>query len=79
MTDRERKGVPEHKSSVLKDLSPRVLLPILGTRRCEYPRLSEESEKESRDEVTLEVWRSCTRNSVEADENCFVLNPAADW
>ena len=35
-----------------KDLSPRVLLPILGTRRCEYPRLSEESEKESSDEAT---------------------------
>ena len=32
-----------------KDLSPRVLLPILGTQ---YLRLSEESEKESRGEAT---------------------------
>ena len=34
-----------------KDLSPRDLLPILGTQKM-YPRLSEESKKESRDEVT---------------------------
>ena len=26
-----------------------------------------------------EVWRSCTRDNVEADESYFVLNPAADW
>ena len=25
-----------------------------------------------------EVWRSCTRDNVEADESYFVLNPAAD-
>ena len=35
--------------------------------------MSEESEKESIDEV----WRSCDRDSVEADESYFVLNPAA--
>ena len=28
MPDRERKGVSKHRSNVLKDLSPRVLLPI---------------------------------------------------
>ena len=33
MPDRERKGAPEHRSSVLKDLSLRVLMPILGTRK----------------------------------------------
>ena len=43
---------------------------ILGTQK----RLSEESEKESIDEV----WRSCARDSVEADESYFVLNPTAD-
>ena len=26
-----------------------------------------------------EVWRSCSRNNVGADESYFVLNPAADW
>ena len=26
-----------------------------------------------------EVWRSCTRDNVEAGESYFVLNPAADW
>ena len=26
-----------------------------------------------------EVWRSCTRDNVEADESYFVLNPAANW
>ena len=25
-----------------------------------------------------EVWRSCNHNNVQADESCFVLNPAAD-
>ena len=25
-----------------------------------------------------EVWRSCTRDNVEAGESYFVLNPAAD-
>ena len=25
-----------------------------------------------------EVWRSCTRDNVEADERYFVLNPAAE-
>ena len=26
-----------------------------------------------------EVWRSCTRDNMEVDENYFVLKPAADW
>ena len=52
--------------------------PSLDLGRCEYPRLSEESEKESRDEAT-QMWRRCTKNNVEADESHFVLNPAADW
>ena len=53
MPDRERKGVPEHRSNVLKGSSfPRVLLPMLGTRKMRVSALSEDSEKESRDEVT---------------------------
>ena len=32
MPDRDRKRVPDHRSDVLKDLSPKVLLPNLGAR-----------------------------------------------
>ena len=50
-----------------KDLSPRALLYTLGTRkiRVEVKQLGE-------------VWRSCTRDNVEAGGSYFVLNPAAD-
>ena len=32
MPDRERKGVPEHRSDVLKGCLPQDLLPIIGIR-----------------------------------------------
>ena len=53
MPDRERKRVPDHRSIVLK--GPLTQGPPAHTRNTEYPsypRLSEESEKESRDEAT---------------------------
>ena len=49
MPDRERKGVPVHRSSVLKGSLPQS--PPAHPRNTEDPRLSEESEKESRDEA----------------------------
>ena len=69
MSDRERKRVPEHRSSC----------PSQEHGMSEYSRLSEESKKESRDEVSQRGMGSCTRNDVEADESYFVLNPAAVW
>ena len=50
MPERKRKGVPEHRSNVLKGSLPQG--PSAHPRNTEYPKLSEESEKESRDEVT---------------------------
>ena len=54
MPDRERKRVPEHRSDVLKGSLTHV--PPAHPRNTEYPsirqRVSEESEKESRDEAT---------------------------
>ena len=50
MPDKKRKRVPEHRSNVLKGSLPQG--PSAHPRNAEYPRLSEESEKESRDEVT---------------------------
>ena len=52
MPKRERKGVPEHRSNVLKESLSKVLLPILGIRKMRIPALCYKSEKESRDEVT---------------------------
>ena len=40
MPDRERKRVADNKPDVLIGSLPRVLLPILGKRKTEYPRLS---------------------------------------
>ena len=48
--DRERKRVPDHRSDALKGSVPQG--PPAHPRNTEYPRLSEESEKESRDETT---------------------------
>ena len=50
MSDRERKRVPDHRSDVLKGSLPQGL--SAHPRNTEDPRLSEESEKESRDEAT---------------------------
>ena len=50
MSDRERKRVPDHRSNVLKGSLPQG--PSAHPRNTEDPRLSEESEKESRDEAT---------------------------
>ena len=46
MPDRERKDVPDPGSIVLKALSPRVLLPILGTRNI---RVSDAVERRGRE------------------------------
>ena len=73
MPERERKRVPYHRSNILKESHPQG--PPAHPRNMEYLRLSEESEKESRDEATQRSMGDC----VEADESCFVLNPAADW
>ena len=52
MPDRDRKGVPEHRSNVLKGSLPQgPSAHPRNTEKCEYPRVSEESEKECRDEV----------------------------
>ena len=51
MPDKKRKRVPEHRpSNVLKGSLPQG--PSAHPRNTEYRRLSEDSEKESRDEVT---------------------------
>ena len=49
MPDRERKRVPDHRSDVLKgSLLPGSSCPFQEYGISEYPRLNEESEKESR-------------------------------
>ena len=50
MTDRERKRVPDHRTGVLKGSLPHD--PPAHPKNTEYPRLSEESEKDSRDKAT---------------------------
>ena len=54
MPDRERKRVPDHilKERLIDDLSPRISCPSSEYGTSEYARLSEESEKESRDEAS---------------------------
>ena len=48
----ERMRVPDHGSDVLKGFSQGFSCPSLEHSISKYPRLSEESEKESRDEAT---------------------------
>ena len=80
MLDRERKRVPDHKSDALKESPPGSSCPSQEHGRSEYPRQSEENERESRDEATQRrVCRSCTRDNVEAGESYFVSNPDTDW
>ena len=80
MLHTERKRVPEHRSNVLKGSLPQGL--------SAHPRNMEDPSiwgwvKRVRRRVEMkqlrEVWRSRTRDNVEADENYFALNPAADW
>ena len=53
MPDRDSMRVPEHRSDVLKEPLPQDPPAILGIYGIsQYPRLSEESEKGSRDEAT---------------------------
>ena len=56
MADTEREREEESSRSQVRCIerisSPRVLLPILRNGTSEYPRLSEECEKEGRDEAT---------------------------
>ena len=53
MPERERKKAPDHRSGVLKDLSfPGSSYPSSERLISEYPRLSEESEKECGDKAT---------------------------
>ena len=55
MPDGERKRVPDHRSDTLKGSlpqGPRSSCPTQEHGISEYPRLSEESEKECRDEAT---------------------------
>ena len=76
----ERKRVPEHRSNVLQGSLPQGL--------SAHPRNMEDPSiwgwvKRARRRVEMkqlrQVWRSRTRDNVEADENYFALNPAADW
>ena len=60
-----------------KDLSPRVLLPILGTRNIRG--WAKRAGRRVDIKQLREVWRSCTRDNVEADERYCVVNPFADW
>ena len=80
MPDRERKRVPDHRSDVLK--GSLTVGPSAQPRNTEYPNIRGRA-KRARRRVEMkqlrEVWRSCTRDNVEADESYFVLNPAADW
>ena len=50
MPNRKRKIVSDHRSDLLKDLSPRLSPPV-HPRSLECPRVTEESGKESRDDA----------------------------
>ena len=72
MPDRERKRVPEHRSDVPKG---RISAPGSSCQswehgRCEYPRLSEESEKESGDEAAQRgLQEPCTTDVQKRGKN----------
>ena len=81
MPDRQGKRVTDHRSDILKGSIPRAFLAILGTRKTrmfEAERREREGEN-SKMKQLREVWRSCTRDSAEADDSCFALIPTADW
>ena len=78
MPDRERKRVPDDRSDILKGSLPKS--PLAHPWDTENP--SRGWTKRTRRRIELkqlgDVWRSCTRDNVEAGESYFVLNPAAD-
>ena len=78
MPDRERKRVPDHRSDAMKGSLPQG--PPAHSKNTEYPSIRGWT-KTARRRVEMkqlrEVWRSCTRDNVEADVGYFVLNPAA--
>ena len=79
MPDRERKRVPDDRSDILKGSLPKS--PPAHPWDTENPSIWGWT-KRTRRRVEVkqlgEVWRSCTRDNVEAGESYFVLNPAAD-
>ena len=86
MPDRERKRVPDLRSNVFK--GSLLQLPSCPPQEhgiSKYPRLCEESKRESRpvEMKQLRAWYRAAvplaRGNVEAEENHFVLNPSADW
>ena len=71
MPDRERTGVPEHRSNVLKGSLPQG--------PSAHPRNAAESEKGSRDEATQKDMEELYQKQYGSRYSYFVLNPAADW
>ena len=78
MLDRERQWVPDDRSDILKGPLPKS--PPAHPWDTENPSIWGWTKRTRRTETKQlgEVWRSCTRDNVEAGESYFVLNPAAD-
>ena len=77
MSNRERKGVPEHKSNVLKGSFPQS--PSVHPRNSGDPSIRGWSRRRVEMEQLREAWWSCTRGKLEADLSYYILNPAAEW
>ena len=78
MPDSERKRVPDDSSDIMKGSLPES--PPAHPWDTENPSIWGWTKRTRRIEMKQlrEVWRSCTRDNVEASESYFVLNPAAD-
>ena len=80
MPEIERKGVPEQRFNVLKGSLPQGPPAHPGdTEDASIRGCAKRARRRVVMKQLREVWRSCTRNNVDADESYFVLNPAADW
>ena len=78
MPDRERKRVPDDRSDILKGSLPKSPAHHWDTENPSIWSWTKRTRRRIEMKQLGEVWRSCTRDNVEAGESYFVLNPAAD-
>ena len=77
MPDRDRKRVSVDGSDVPKGCLTKD--PPTHPMNTDDPSIRSWAKKARRVKMKQLVWRSCSRDNVEAGESYFVLNPAADW
>ena len=80
MKTEKEKRVPDHRTDILKGSLPQG--PPAHPKNTENPSIrgcSKRAKRRAEMKQLREVWRSRTKENLEADESYFVLNPAADW